>query len=70
MQWAAQMRRDWNVDVVTEEMARKVGRYLEKWNLSPLRHESYNKVRRAFSFLGEFRDGGGSVLDFGLPQTS
>ena len=45
--WAESMRVNWGVDVMTEEMARRVGDYFVKFNLNPLRHQSYDNFRLA-----------------------
>ena len=51
------MKTCWGLDVMTEDMARRVGAYFVKWNLSPLRHASYDQARRAFSRQGFFGEG-------------
>ena len=56
-QWAASMKTCWGLDVMTEDMARRVGAYFVRWNLSPLRHASYDQARRAFSKQGLLGDG-------------
>jgi hypothetical protein len=67
MQWADSMMKSWQFDVMTESMARRVGEYQTRWNLSPLRAATYNQIRRAFSNLGYFI-GPDGPRDLRLPE--
>jgi hypothetical protein len=43
--WADSMKTNWNVDVLDETFARRVGDYFVKFNKDPLRHKSYDEFR-------------------------
>src|ERR1700680_3853391 len=69
-QWFESLQEKWGFNFCAapdaDRLAQRVGEYMEKWNLSPLRHSSYDQVRRAFSKLGCFTTSDGTIFDLRL----
>jgi hypothetical protein len=68
--WFASLQEKWGFNFYavpnSENLVRKVGDYIVKWNLSPLRHATFDQIRRAFSKLGYFTSPDGQILDLRL----
>jgi len=52
--WIQSLKRNFNYDFPIEKFTMKVADFLQRWNLSPFRYDSYDKVRISFVKQGLF----------------
>jgi hypothetical protein len=64
--WTQSLREKWGYVFPVDELGMKAARYIQKWNLSPFSHATYDQIRRAFSKLAYFTSPDGQILDLRL----
>ncbi len=54
--WIESLKKNFNYDFPVDGLGMKAANFLQKWNLSPFRYESWDKIRIAFVASGDFPD--------------
>jgi hypothetical protein len=54
--WIESLKKNFDYDFPVDELAKKVGEYMVRWNFDPMAHKTYDQIRRAFVKLGYLPD--------------